>query len=136
MIKVVTIVLFLVLGAALLLGIGFPRSGAANYTAHGGFLPHGWSGVGLGVTMAIFSYLGLEVVGATAGEAANPRVAVPRALRRTLLYLVLFYVGSLGLVVGLVPWNQVTLGETPLIYVLQTLDIRSRSDLIISVIPT
>ena len=136
MIKVVTIVLFLVLGAALLLGIGFPRSGAANYTAHGGFLPHGWSSVGLGVTMAIFSYLGLEVVGATAGEAANPRVAVPRALRRTLLYLVLFYVGSLGLVVGLVPWNQVGLGESPFVYVLRTVGIRRAADVMNFVVLT
>ncbi len=136
MIKVVTIVLFLVLGTALLFGIGFPRSGAANYTAHGGFLPHGWSGVGLGVTMAIFSYLGLEVVGATAGEAANPRLAVPRALRRTLLYLVLFYVGSLGLVVGLVPWNQVGLGESPFVYVLRTVGIRRAADVMNFVVLT
>ena len=96
MIKVVTIVVFLILGAALLLGVGFPRIGAANYTAHGGFFPNGWSGVGLGMTMAIFSFLGLEIVGATAGEAANPSVAVPRALRRTLSFLVLFYLGGLA----------------------------------------
>src|ERR1700689_4826016 len=69
MINVVTIAVFLVLGAALLFGFGFPRIGTANYTAHGGFFPGGWSGVGLGVTMAIFSYLGLEIVGTTAGEA-------------------------------------------------------------------
>jgi len=53
MLKVVTIVIFLVLGAALLLGIGFPRIGATNYIAHGGFLPNGWAGVGLGVAMAV-----------------------------------------------------------------------------------
>src|SRR5574337_437897 len=44
MIKVVTIAVFLILGAALLFGVGFPRIGAANYVAHGGFLPHGWGG--------------------------------------------------------------------------------------------
>jgi AAT family amino acid transporter len=59
MIKVVTITVFLVLGAALLFGVGFPRIGAVNYTAHGGFLPHGWIGVWLGVAMAIYSYMGL-----------------------------------------------------------------------------
>src|SRR5271154_4390839 len=95
MIKVVTIVLFLVLGAALLLGIGFPRIGTTNYTAYGGVFPHGWSGVGLGVVMAVFSFMGLEIMSATAGEAANPKVAVPRALRRTLLVLSVFYLGSL-----------------------------------------
>jgi AAT family amino acid transporter len=123
MIKVVTISVFLVLGAALLLGFGFPRIGATNYTAYGGFSPHGRSGILLGVTMAIFSYLGLEIVGTTAGEAANPQVAVPRALRRTLLTLVLFYVGGLAIVVGIVPWNQIDLGKSPFVRVFETVGI-------------
>jgi AAT family amino acid transporter len=120
MIKVVTIVAFLILGAALLFGVGFPRIGIANYTAHGGFLPNGWSGVGLGVTMALFSFLGLEIVGATAGEAADARTAVPRALRRTLSFLALFYLGGLAIVVGIVPWNELGLGESPFVRVFRS----------------
>ncbi|HXR32874.1 MAG TPA: amino acid permease [Verrucomicrobiae bacterium] len=123
MIKVVTVVVFLVLGAALLFGIGFPRIGAANFTAHGGFLPHGWSGMALGVTMAVFSFMGLEIVGTTAGEAADPKVAVPRALRETVLILVLFYVGGLAVVVGIVPWTQIGLGESPFVRVFETVGI-------------
>jgi len=123
MIKVVTIAVFLILGAALLLGFGFPRVGATNYTAHGGFAPHGGSGILLGVTMAIFSYLGLEIVGTTAGEAADPKTAVPRALRRTLFTLVLFYVGSLTIVVGIVPWNQIDLVQSPFVRVFETVGI-------------
>jgi len=68
----------------------------------------------------VFSFLGIEIVAATAGEAAEPRVAVPKALRRTLFYLVLFYLGGLALVVGLVPWNQIALGESPFVRVFQT----------------
>jgi len=123
MIKVVTIVAFLLLGTALLFGIGFPRIGAANYMAHGGFMPNGWAGIGLGVTMAIFSYLGLEIVGTTAGEAAEPQVTVPRALRRTLSWLVLFYIGGLAIVVGIVPWNQIDMGQSPFVRVFQTVGI-------------
>jgi AAT family amino acid transporter len=123
MIKVVTIVAFLILGAALLFGVGFPRIGGANYTGYGGFFPNGWSGVGLGVTMAIFSFLGLEIVGATAGEAANPSVAVPRALRRTLSFLVLFYLGGLAIVVGIVPWKELGLGESPFVRVFRSVGI-------------
>ena len=123
MIKVVTILVFLVLGSALVLGIGFPRLGTTNYTAYGGFFPHGWTGVLLGVTMAIFSFLGLEIVGATAGEAADPKVAVPRALRRTLLFLAVSYIGGLLLVVGIVPWTQIGLGESPFVHVFQTIGI-------------
>lgn len=123
MIKVVTITVFLVLGAALLLGIGFPRMGAANYTAHGGFLPNGWQGVGLGVAMAIFSFLGLEIVAVTSGEAKDPTTALPRALRWTLGRLGLFYVGGLAVVVGIVPWNQVGLAESPFVRVFESVGI-------------
>ncbi len=123
MIKVVTVVVFLALGAALLFGIGFPRIGTANFTAHGGFLPNGWSGMALGVTMAVFSFMGLEIVGTTAGEAADPKVAVPRALRETVLILVLFYVGGLAVVVGIVPWTQIGLGESPFVRVFETVGI-------------
>ncbi len=127
MIKVVTIVAFLILGTALLSGVGFPRVGLANYTAHGGFLPNGWKGVGLGVVMGLFSFFGIEVVGSTAGEAADPKVAVPKALRRTLIVLVLFYVAGLALVVGIVPWTQIGLGESPFVRVFQTVGIPAAS---------
>jgi L-asparagine transporter-like permease len=107
-----------------------------NYTAGGGFVPHGWTGVFLGVTMAIFSFLGLEIVGATAGEAADPQTAVPKALRRTLAVLVLFYVGGLGLVVGIVPWNQIGLGESPFVRVFQTVGIPAAAHLMNFVVLT
>jgi amino acid transporter, AAT family len=123
MIKVLTITVFLVLGAALLLGIGFPRLGASNYTAHGGFLPNGWRGVGLGVAMAIFSFLGVEIVAVTSGEAKDPTTALPRALRWTLGRMGLFYVGGLAVVVGIVPWNQVGLGESPFVRVFESVGI-------------
>ena len=107
MLKVVTITFFLILGAALLFGIGFPRIGTANYTEHGGFLPNGWVGVGLGAAIAVFSFLGIEIVAVTSGEARNPETALPRALRWTLARMGIFYIGGLAVVVGVVPWNQV-----------------------------
>jgi AAT family amino acid transporter len=115
--KVVTIVAFLVLGVALIAGLGFPKVGFTNYTAHGGFLPNGWKGVALGVILGLFSFFGIEVVGSTAGEAADPTRAVPKALRRTLSALVLFYVAGLALVVGIVPWQEIGLGESPFVRV-------------------
>jgi amino acid transporter, AAT family len=123
MLKVVTIVLFLILGTALLLGIGFPRIGGTNYKAHGGFLPNGWTGVGLGVAMAVFSYLGLEIVAVTSGEAKDPAKALPRAMRWTLARLGIFYIGGLAVVVGVVPWTQVGLGESPFVRVFESVGI-------------
>jgi AAT family amino acid transporter len=120
MLKVVTITLFLLLGAALLFGIGPTRIGAVNYTSHGGFLPNGWIGVGLGVAMAVFSYLGLEIVAVTSGEAKDPAIALPGAMRWTFARLGIFYVGGLAIVVGVAPWNQVGLGESPFVRVFET----------------
>jgi len=121
--KVITIVVFLILGTALITGLGFPKVGFSNYTAHGGFLPNGWRGVGLGVILGLFSFFGIEVVGSTAGEAADPKTAVPKALRRTLFALVLFYVAGLALVVGIVPWQEIGLGESPFVRVFKTVGI-------------
>ena len=123
MVKVVTIVVFLVLGAALLLGVGAPRIGLANYTAHGGFLPNGWKGVGLGVVMGLFSFFGVETVGSTAGEAADPKASVPQALRRTLFALAILYLAALTVVVGIVPWPEIGLGESPFVRVFERVGI-------------
>jgi amino acid transporter, AAT family len=136
MIKVVTIIAFLILGTALLCGVGFPKVGFANYTAHGGFFPNGWKGVGLGVILGLFSFFGIEVVGSTAGEAADPKAAVPKALRRTLIVLVLFYVAGLALVVGIVPWTQIGLGESPFVRVFQTVGIPAASHIMNFVVLT
>ncbi len=136
MIKVVTITIFLILGGALLFGVGFHPLGAANFTAHGGFLPRGWLGVGLGVAMAMFSYMGLEVVAVTSGEAADPERALPRALRWTLLRLGIFYIGGLTIVVGVVPWSQVGLGESPFVRVFQTVGIPAAADIMNFVVLT
>jgi amino acid transporter, AAT family len=136
MVKVVTIVAFLILGSALLFGIGFPKIGLANYSAHGGFFPNGWKGVGLGVVLGLFSFFGLEVVGSTSGEAADPKVAVPKALRRTMGALMLFYVAGLALVVGIVPWQQIGMGESPFVRVFQTVGIPAASHIMNFVVLT
>jgi AAT family amino acid transporter len=111
MIKVVAIVLFIVFGVALLTGIG-PKAaiGFTNFTAHGGFLPGGWRGVWMAMCFVIFSYIGTEVVAVTAGEAKDPATAVPRAARSMIARLILFYVGAIVVLIGIVPWNQIQAG--------------------------
>ncbi len=136
LIKVLTIAAFLLLGATLVFGIGSPGIGAVNYTAQGGFFPKGWAGVGLAVVLGLFSFFGIEVVGSTAGEAADPAVAVPRAMRRTLLVLTLSYIAGLALIVGIVPWTQVGLSESPFVLVLQAVGIPAASHIMNFVVLT
>ncbi|MFQ5926381.1 MAG: amino acid permease [Terriglobia bacterium] len=120
LIKVMTIVAFLVLGSALLFGFGpLAPVGLANYTRHGGFLPHGFGGVLLATTLAVFSYFGVEVVAVTAGEAREPKKTIPRALQAVFWRLALFYVGAITLLVGLVPWPQLGLEVSPFVRAFQ-----------------
>jgi L-asparagine transporter-like permease len=67
--------------------------------------------------MAVFSYLGMEIVAVTSGEAKDPATALPQAMRWTFARLGIFYIGGLAVVVGVVPWTQVGLGESPFVRV-------------------
>jgi len=127
MIKVVAIVMFLIAGTAAIFGWGVAPVGFANYTAHGGFLPHGWSGVWFAIVFVIFSYLGSEIVAVTSGEARDPVTAVPRAMRSMVGRLIIFYIGAITILVGIVPWNQIHPGAaitaSPFVIVFQKLHI-------------
>ena len=80
LIKVVAIIVFIAVGAALIFGIGTHHPiGLSNLTANGGFLPHGWLGVWLALTLVVTSYMGVEVIAVTAGEAENPEKSIPES---------------------------------------------------------
>jgi amino acid transporter, AAT family len=112
MIKVIAIVVFIIFGLALVFGFGpAPAIGFSNFTAHGGFLAKGWRGVWTSMVFVIFSYIGTEVVAVTAGEAKNPETAVPRAMRSMVGRLILFYFGSIVVLISIVPWNQIQPGS-------------------------
>jgi AAT family amino acid transporter len=120
LIKVSAICFLLLFGIVLFAGIGVPRRGLDPYTAHGGFFPHGLSGVWSAVTLAVFSFFGLEAAAVGAGETRDPMTSVPRALRRAMGLLALFYIGSLTILVGIVPWNQTGIRESPFVLIYQT----------------
>lgn len=113
MIKVSAIVVFILLGASVLLGIHQQRPiGLENFRTHGGFLPRGWLGVWLAMGFVIYSFIGTEIVAVTAGEAKDPQRAVPRALRSMLLRLVIFYVGAIFILIGVIPWTHIEPGKS------------------------
>ncbi|GGM50213.1 amino acid permease [Longimycelium tulufanense] len=108
MIKVSAIVVFLVLGVLyIVVGLpGRPAVGLDALTEHGGFAPNGIGGVWLALTVVTFSYLGTEAVAVTAAESRNPVRDLPRAARRMVLRLALFYVLGMAVVVSIVPWQD------------------------------
>jgi L-asparagine transporter-like permease len=107
MIKVAAIVSFIIVGLGLIFGIGTGHAlGLANLTRHGGFLPAGWKGVWLSLTITVTSYMGVEIIAVTAGEAERPEVTIPRAMRNIVYRLIFFYVLAISIMVTMVPWNQ------------------------------
>src|ERR1051326_1762796 len=107
MIKVAAIVAFIIVGLALIFGVGGRHAlGLANLTQHGGFLPAGWKGVWLSLTITVTSYMGVEIIAVTAGEAERPEVTIPRAMRNIVYRLIFFYVLAITIMVTMVPWNQ------------------------------
>lgn len=113
MIKVAAIVVFIVIGLVLIFGDGSHGArGWANLTRHGGFLPSGWKGVWLSLTITLTSYMGVEIIAVTAGEAERPEVTIPRAMRNIVWRLILFYVLAIAITVTMVPWNEVSHSST------------------------
>jgi AAT family amino acid transporter len=118
-IKVIAIVAFILLGLGLIFGFGPMRAvGFSNLTAHAGFLPHGIKGVWLAMTLTLTSYMGVEIIGVTAGEAAEPEKTIPRAMRTVSLRLILFYVLSMIVMLSITPWDSMASGinGSPFVY--------------------
>jgi AAT family amino acid transporter len=113
MIKVAAIVVFIVIGLFLIFGDGsLGRTAWSNLTQHGGFLPTGWKGVWLSLTITLTSYMGVEIIAVTAGEAERPEVTIPHAMRHIVWRLILFYVVAITVIVAMVPWNQTSHSST------------------------
>ncbi|ORA84566.1 GABA permease [Mycobacterium malmoense] len=119
-IKVATIVVFLVVGAAFVLGF-FPGRDTdfSNLTSHGGFFPKGVGAVFAAIVVVIFSMVGAEIVTVAAAESRNPQLAVQKATRSVVARIGIFFVGSVFLLVVILPWNSVELGASPYVAALK-----------------
>jgi len=112
-IKVITIVIFILLGLGLIFGVGPAHAiGFSNLISHGGFLPNGLKGVWLALSLALTSYMGVEIIGITAGEALHPEKTIPHAMRTVILRLILFYVLSVTVMLSMTPWDRMGSGIT------------------------
>jgi amino acid transporter, AAT family len=112
LIKVVTIFAFIVIGAALLLG----GKVHAQYTRHGGWAPHGWTAALLAISFGLYSFLGIEMVAISSGEARSA-LEVSKATRIAFGTLAFVYVGAIVVLVGVMPWKSAGVAESPFVTV-------------------
>ncbi|RPK84359.1 amino acid permease [Streptomyces sp. ADI98-10] len=125
--KVGAIVVFLVLGLLAVFG-RLPDTGPVgmtNLTGQGGFLPNGWGGVVSGVLTVVFAFGGLEVVTIAAAETDDPARAVGRAVRSAVVRILFFYVGSMLVIVTVLPWTAQQAGLSPYVKVLDAIGVPS-----------
>lgn len=123
-IKVAAIAVFLILGLVFIVGL-WPgaHADASNLTEHNGFAPMGVGPVLASVIPAVGFFTGAEIAALAAAESKEPRRAVAKATNSVVLRVLLFYVGSITLVVALVPWNDGKVAEGPYIAALQAIGI-------------
>jgi L-asparagine transporter-like permease len=118
MIKLATIIIFIVIGAALLLGGRL----VPQYNAQGGFFPKGpWSPL-VAMTFAVYSFGGVEMVAVTTGESRSSK-ETPRAVWLTFLILTFVYVGAIVILLGVMPWNHAGVTESPFVTTFRTVKI-------------
>ena len=121
-IKVVAVVAMIIFGGWLLFsGNGGPQATVRNLWEQGGFLPHGMTGLVMMMAIIMFSFGGLELVGITAAEADNPEQSIPKATNQVIYRILIFYVGSLAVLLSLLPWTRVTADTSPFVLIFHEL---------------
>ncbi|MBP6995491.1 MAG: amino acid permease [Phycicoccus sp.] len=113
-IKVAAIIAFMVIGAAYVFGLfGGKGVNFSNLTAHGGFMPNGVGAMFSGIVVVIFSMVGAEIATIAAAESHDPAKAIAKATQSVIARIGIFYVGSIFLLVTILPWNDASLGASP-----------------------
>lgn len=107
-----------------------------NLVSYGGFMPHGMKGLVLSFQMVLFSFIGIEMVGMTASETADPKTVIPKAINDIPVRIILFYVGSLFFLMCMYPWQYFSAAHSPFVQVFTNLGIRSAAAIINFVVLT
>jgi D-serine/D-alanine/glycine transporter len=119
LIKIVAIVALILAGAYMLItNFTLPNGTQASVThlwANGGFFPNGFFGFVAGFQIAVFAFVGIELVGTAAAETENPTRNLPKAINSIPIRVVLFYVGALFVIITVIPWDQVDPNSSPFV---------------------
>lgn len=102
----------------------------SNIWSNGGFLPHGWYGVACSIAVALFSFAGIELIGLTAAEVEDPEKHIPTAINQVLARIMLFYVGTMVVLMALFPWNQIGASGSPFVEIFDKMGITAAAHIL------
>ena len=139
LIKIITILALIVIGLIMVF-MGFEshdtRATFTNLWSHGGFFPNGASGFILAFQMAVFSFVGIELVGVTAGETVDPEKTIPKAINNIPVRILIFYIGALFIIMSIYPWNGIDPASSPFVKVFALIGIPAAAGIINFVVLT
>lgn len=139
LIKVVAIIGMILFGLGIIffgIGNGGQPIGIDNLWAHGGLLPNGINGMIMSFVLVMFSFGGVELVGITAGEAKNPQRSIPKAINNVIWRILIFYIGALGIMMILYPWDKIGTNGSPFVLIFDKVGIPGAANLINFVVIT
>ena len=143
-IKIVAVIAMIVGGLAVLIA-GLPtdsgvKAGFSNWFAlDGGVLPHGllqqsadgqWTGLLMALVVVMFSFGGTELIGITAGETEDPRRTIPRATNGIIWRILVFYIGALGVIMAVVPWNTIDGTTSPFVQIFDSVGVHAAAGIL------
>lgn len=117
-IKVVTIITMVIVGLVLIFlsfKTEYGHASFGNLIHHGGMFPHGAAGFLMSFQIAVYSFIGIELIGVTAGETKNPEKTIPKAINNVPIRILLFYIGGLLVIMSVIPWFKIDPDSSPFV---------------------
>lgn len=140
MIKIVAIISFIVIGLAMIvMQFQSPSGTVASLSQlwnNGGLFPKGISGFFASFQIAVFAFVGIELVGITAAETKDPEKVLPRAINTIPLRIIMFYVFALMVIMSVIPWNSVVADKSPFVELFVLIDLPAAASIINFVVLT
>ena len=139
LIKIVAIICMILMGISVIF-FGFTHGGIAigvsNLWANGGFFPNGLTGFLFSLQMVVFAYVGVEMIGLSAGEAENPKKTIPMAIDSLAWRILIFYGGALFVILAIFPWNEVGSQGSPFVAMFERIGLKEAAGIINFVVIT
>lgn len=139
LIKIIAILALIVIGLIMIVKGFSTDSGASSFTNlwnHGGMFPNGINGFILSFQMVVFAFVGIELVGLTAGETEDPERVIPKAINNIPIRILIFYVGALIIIMSIYPWNAINPAESPFVQVFLAIGIAAAAGIVNFVVLT
>ncbi|MBW3010247.1 amino acid permease, partial [Acinetobacter baumannii] len=110
--------------------------GIQNLWIYEGFMPHGIAGLVACLSVVVFAFGGIEIIGITAGESQDPKTTLPKAINAVPVRILLFYVLTIFVLMSIFPWNQIGSQGSPFVQIFENLGIKSAANILNIVVVT